>query len=247
MPTNPAAIWVSNSVVGHGAAGQVEHLEVLVGRRAARRRPGPSRISAKRRDVDGQRVDQGQAVAPGELHQRELREVGALAVELGVDRVGRLGRAARRGPSSKPASVSTSWWLTERRQPGSPPVTTGRPELDPGQGAAGHVGGVDALGDEPLGGPHAAGAAAADHVDGPVGRDLVDPLGHLAQRDEHGARHVGLARTRRAGARRRSVRRRRAARRAPRRRSRERSRILSSPRTPGAAHGRARRSRAGRA
>ena len=41
----------------------------------------------ERCDVDGHRVDDGEATGPGDLHQREPGVVGALALELGVEPV----------------------------------------------------------------------------------------------------------------------------------------------------------------
>ncbi len=42
-------------------------------------------------DVDGQRVDEHEVAGPRQLEQRQLREVRAFTVELGVERVPRLG------------------------------------------------------------------------------------------------------------------------------------------------------------
>ena len=54
-------------------------------RRVEQRREG--------RDVDLQRVDEHETLTarllPGDLHQRQLREIGAFTVELGVERVAR--------------------------------------------------------------------------------------------------------------------------------------------------------------
>ena len=78
-----------------GAAGEVEDLEVLVGGVQHRERVAVEDLG-ERREVDRERVDQDQAAVPGELHQRDLRVVGALAVELGVERVRRLVAQRRR-------------------------------------------------------------------------------------------------------------------------------------------------------
>ena len=46
---------------------------------------------AQRPEIDGQRVDQRRFGVDGELHERQLWKVGALAVELSVEGVSRLG------------------------------------------------------------------------------------------------------------------------------------------------------------
>src|SRR5215207_2861894 len=63
-----------------------EHVEVLLGsvEHSLRLR---FEQAPKRADVDRQRIDQHQLVAPSQLHQRQGREVRALAMELGVDRI----------------------------------------------------------------------------------------------------------------------------------------------------------------
>ena len=85
-PTNPAATWVSNSASRDGAAGQLEHLEVLVGG-VDDGHGGPSRPwrAARGRRPAGRRapIPLATRAAPG-----PAGEVGALAVELGVERVG---------------------------------------------------------------------------------------------------------------------------------------------------------------
>ena len=88
MPMNPAAIWVSNKPARDRAAGQLEDLEVLVGG-VQDGDAGPVEDLGERVRSTGERVDQREAVAPRQLHERELREVGALAVELRVEGVRR--------------------------------------------------------------------------------------------------------------------------------------------------------------
>ena len=75
---------------GHGADCVGQHVEVLLGCVEHGLRIGLEE-PAHDADVDGQRIDQDQLVVPGELHERQRREVRALAMELGVDRVGGLG------------------------------------------------------------------------------------------------------------------------------------------------------------
>ena len=124
-PTNPAAIWVSNRWAGTGAAGQLEHLEVLVGGVQHGHAVAVEDLG-QRGDVDGQRVDQGQPVAPGHLHQGQLREVGALAVELGVDRVGR--RVAQGVEHGGEAGVGVDQPVAAHRAVNPRrPVSTGKP------------------------------------------------------------------------------------------------------------------------
>ena len=47
----------------------------------------PGQQARERREVDGEGVHQHEAVRPGELHQREVRPVRALAMELGCSAV----------------------------------------------------------------------------------------------------------------------------------------------------------------
>ena len=85
-PRNPAAIWVSNNLVGTVPHALFEDFEVLfcsMDNREARTLQQPS----QRRDVDRERVYESDPTLPGELDQGELREIGPLPVELGVERV----------------------------------------------------------------------------------------------------------------------------------------------------------------
>jgi hypothetical protein len=75
-----------DEVPGDGAAAALEDLEVLSGGV----HDGPARALedlGEGMEVEGERVEEREAPGPGDLHQRELREVRALAVELGVHAV----------------------------------------------------------------------------------------------------------------------------------------------------------------
>ena len=73
-------------VCRHCAAGVGEHVEVLLG--GVQNRNGVAGEQApQRRQVDRQRVDQRRLRVDCELHQGQLRKVGALAMELGIERV----------------------------------------------------------------------------------------------------------------------------------------------------------------
>ncbi len=73
----------------HDPAGPFEDLEVLVGGMHDAG-AGPLEDLAEGGDVDGERVHQGDAPGPGDLHEGELGPVRALPMELGVDPVQRL-------------------------------------------------------------------------------------------------------------------------------------------------------------
>ena len=76
---------------GHGAAGRHEHVEILRGR-VGHRDPGAAEDGGQRSGVDRERVDEGDLVGPGDLNEGEVRDVGALGVELGVEPVELLAR-----------------------------------------------------------------------------------------------------------------------------------------------------------
>ena len=76
-----------DQVPGHDAARPLEDLEVLAGRVHDARRLAVEQ-APQRGDVDDERVDEHDLVPGGQLQEGELRVVGALAVELGVERVG---------------------------------------------------------------------------------------------------------------------------------------------------------------
>ena len=100
-------------------------------------------------DVDAERIDQGNLIVR-DLHEGEPREVGALAVELGVEGVARRracgdlveapSSATQWAPNAR-AGVTKDWPLDDR--------ATG---LDPGRGAAGDVDDRLAVGRGVLGG-----------------------------------------------------------------------------------------------
>ncbi len=69
-----------------GPTGSLEHLHVLA-RRVHDGEARPVQHLRERREVHGERVDHRDAVRVGDLHDGDVGEVGALAVELGVDRV----------------------------------------------------------------------------------------------------------------------------------------------------------------
>jgi hypothetical protein len=70
----------------HGSSRALEHLEILIG--GVDHRDGVlAKELRQRHEIDCERIDHRDTVLPGELHERQLREVRALAVELGVDRV----------------------------------------------------------------------------------------------------------------------------------------------------------------
>src|SRR4029450_6815721 len=70
------------------------------------------------------RVDEGDLIAPGQLHQGELGEVRALAVELGVQRVD-VGLGDPSQQLRQSCIVLDEGW--GGAQSGSGPVTTGSP------------------------------------------------------------------------------------------------------------------------
>ena len=85
-PRNPATICVSNT-----AEGTAPHAAMSTSRSCddawATAVPGPLNTSAQGGGVHGERVDQGHPVPPGDLDQRQVGNVGALGVELGVEAV----------------------------------------------------------------------------------------------------------------------------------------------------------------
>ncbi len=161
--------------------------------RPRRSRPGRAvEFLGQRRHVHGQWIDEGDAIVPPPLDQRDLWVVRALTVELGVDRVA-IGGGARldhlgQGVVGGDPLVFThgcgAWSIRVRT------LDHRSPRVDPRHGAAGDVGGVDASPDEVLGGPTAAGPALADDEHGLVGRHLRHPIRHVAQRDQSGAGDV---------------------------------------------------------
>ena len=170
---NPAAIWVSYMWRGIAAHGVGEHVEVLLGGVEHGHRLGLEQLG-QQAGVGGERVDEGDAAGPGELDERQLGEVRALPVELGVDRVPRLcdelvdeGRECRRRRRS-----------SGRHEGGSPP-TSPRPDsihaiVPPATFTASS--------------PWAAANSAArmlrpptaDHVRRGVGSEAVEVVGHRA-------------------------------------------------------------------
>jgi hypothetical protein len=78
-------------VPGHGADGVGEHVEVLLGGVQHGKRVGLEQLP-EQSWINRERVDEGDVgiavrIVPCELDERELREVRAFAMELGVDRV----------------------------------------------------------------------------------------------------------------------------------------------------------------
>ena len=75
---------------GHGSAAAAQHLEVLL-----RGVEHPDAVAVEelreRPDVDRERIDQRDEVGHSQLHERDLRVVGALTVEFGVERIGGRG------------------------------------------------------------------------------------------------------------------------------------------------------------
>ena len=89
IPMKPAATWVSNSCDGAHPHAR-SRIDRSWSAACATMQPGAGEQLAERGGVDRQRVDQRDPVGPGDLDQREVRPVRALAVELGVERVARL-------------------------------------------------------------------------------------------------------------------------------------------------------------
>ena len=77
---------MSNSLLGALPHAALDDLEVLLGRVQDGDALAVEDLG-ERRDVDGQRVDEGDAALPGELEQGEMGKVGPLPVELGVEPV----------------------------------------------------------------------------------------------------------------------------------------------------------------
>jgi hypothetical protein len=75
--------------VSNTAAGRFEDVDVLFGR-VGHGDTGPGEDPCQGCGIDGQRVDQGHLVRPAHLNEGQLRIVGALGVELGVECVMRL-------------------------------------------------------------------------------------------------------------------------------------------------------------
>ncbi len=99
-PVKPGRDLGVEEVGRHGAALELEDLEVLVGGVQHGDLRAPQDLG-ERRHVDRQRIDEHELARPGQLHQGELREVGALPVELGVERVG-VDRAEGRDDVAEP-------------------------------------------------------------------------------------------------------------------------------------------------
>ena len=99
-----AAIWVSNSGRGHGAEAQDEDLDVLPGgvEHLHHRRVGQQLAERVQVDARGLGVDHRDLVVAGKLHDAELRPVGALAHELGIDG----DELLRREPAAERSSAS---------------------------------------------------------------------------------------------------------------------------------------------
>ena len=105
MPRNPATICVSKTVVGQGAAGGQEDVEVLGGRVGHRDARAVEDVG-QRGGVDGERIDEGHPVGPGDLDQSQVGHVRPLGVELGVERVVLLAERRRR-PAPQARASST--------------------------------------------------------------------------------------------------------------------------------------------
>ena len=86
MPRNPATIWVSKTVAGTVPQAAMKHVEVL-GRGVRHGNAGATEHRRQRGGVDGERVDEGHLVLPGDLNERQIGDVGPLGVELGVEGV----------------------------------------------------------------------------------------------------------------------------------------------------------------
>ena len=85
-PRNPATICVSNTVAGTAPqAAMITSRSWVDGVR--NRHAGPAEDRGERSRVHGERVDERHLVRPRDLDQRELGDVGALGVELGVEPV----------------------------------------------------------------------------------------------------------------------------------------------------------------
>ena len=108
----------------HCATRMSEHIEVLLrGVQHALRVALEQR--AQRGDIDCQRIDQSGSAGPRELSKRKLWVIGALAMELGIERVTRLGHqdideikqlVLRGDPligheGESPATVSRPLWI----------------------------------------------------------------------------------------------------------------------------------------
>ena len=154
----------------------------------------------ERREVDDQRVDQNESGGPGDLHEREAGEVGALAQELGVDGVRRfvqdlLDDSLEPSRIIDPLGIRGIVDLVRERARGAG-VAQGRIDSvaragvdgkvgrDPGEGSARDVDGVDPLLAKEHGGVVAASTGTADDVDRLVGGQLVGVARNALQRDE---------------------------------------------------------------
>ena len=91
IPRKPATTWVSKTVTGATPHAGGEDVEVLSGG-VGHGDTGSGEDAGERGGVDGERVDQGHAAGPGELDEGEVRHIGPLGVELGIEAVGGLSR-----------------------------------------------------------------------------------------------------------------------------------------------------------
>ena len=188
-PRKPAASWVSNRRAGHGAADGEQDLEVLAGG-VDDGQAGSVEQLGHRRDVDGEGVDEDDLVVPGELHEGELGEVRALAVELGVERpdldvaepVEQVGQGGVVGDDGRFRTA----------QAGASPVSTGKPAS-----IQASVPPTTFMASTPWARRYSAACMlrAPDRQmigSGPSAGHLVHPLDELTQWDEDDARDVGL-------------------------------------------------------
>src|SRR5690606_28995966 len=107
----------------------VQDLEVLAGG-VHHHETGSFEDRPQRGEVDRQGVDQHEAVGPGDLHQGQLRIVGALPVELRVDREPGLVDQLVDDRTPRPLvvdEVRRGLGHVPPAQPGSRPVTVGWP------------------------------------------------------------------------------------------------------------------------
>ena len=128
-PRKPPATCVSKNSVGTAPHGVGQHVEVLLGGvehgLSVRLEQAP-----QHGHVDRQRVDQDELVVPAELHQRQRREVGALPMELGVDRICRLGHEGVDDVVEIVLTIDPAVRSFERRGGGhAAPDTYSRPDM----------------------------------------------------------------------------------------------------------------------
>ena len=140
----PAANCVSKQVQRHGPADPVEHLEVLTSGMHHHQEVRPDE-ARQGRQVQFQGIHQDQATLPCDLDQGDPREIGLLAVELGVNRYALLScegsdQIIELRPGPRPGGTSD-----RAARSGRAPGLGGQAGIHPRRRSPGHVHGIAPL------------------------------------------------------------------------------------------------------